>query len=89
MPIFVLALLCIGFFVWSHWGRAKARSELNRTLDPIWDRMRKPKQCKWVSGRAHDGGLREFTCETCKVTAYSGNPNGPQQCKKSIGGAAL
>lgn len=89
MPILILALLCIAFFVWSNWGRAKARSELSSTLDPIWNRMRKPKQCKWVSGRPQDGGLREFTCETCGVTAYSGNPNGPQHCKKGIGSGAL
>ncbi|RUS59515.1 hypothetical protein EGN72_12400 [Pseudorhodobacter sp. E13] len=89
MPIFLLALVCIGFFIWSNWGRAKARSELSRKLDPMWDRLRKPKQCRWVASRQHGQGLREFTCETCHVTAYSGHPDGPKDCKKTIGGGAL
>lgn len=89
MPILILALVCIAFFVWSNWGRAKAQTELNRTLDPIWNKMRQPKKCKWVLTQTHDGSLQEFTCQTCKVTAYSGNPKGPQQCKKGFGGSAL
>jgi hypothetical protein len=89
MPILILALACIGYFVWYNWGRAKAQSELSRKLDPMWDRMRKPKKCRWVSGRVHGGGLREFTCETCGVTAYSGNSKGPRECKKRLGSGGL
>jgi hypothetical protein len=84
MPIFILALLCVGYFIWSIWGRRTAQSKLN----PTWNRMHKPKQCKWVAA-ADAGGLREFTCKTCGITAYSGDPKGPQQCKKSIGSGTL
>jgi hypothetical protein len=89
MPIFILALVVIGYFIWANWGRAKARSELSRKLDPMWERMRAPKKCRWVASQQHGQGLREFTCETCGVTAYSGNPNGPKECKKGIGSGTL
>jgi hypothetical protein len=55
----------------------------------MWERMRAPKKCRWVASQQHGQGLREFTCETCGVTAYSGNPNGPKECKKGIGSGTL
>ncbi len=86
MPLVLAGILVIGWFVWANWGRGKASAELNRKLDPVWSRITKPKKCKWKAAASGGTGLREFTCQTCGVTAYSASQAGPIECKKGLTG---
>lgn len=42
------------------------------------------RNCKWVATGDPDRRLREYRCETCRVTGYSATGNPPIECKQAL-----
>ncbi len=84
MPGLILAICVVAVLVWYQRRQTRAKADLNTSLNPMWERMAKTNRCKWKAGKAGSGALREFTCQTCGVTAYSTAANGPQDCKRNL-----
>lgn len=47
------------------------------------------RKCRWTRSGQKSGALTRFTCKTCGAVAYSGERNGPVQCKKDFGQGGL
>lgn len=80
----ILAAVVVAGLVLYQRRQNLAKTDLNAKLNPMWERMANRNRCKWKAGKAGSGALREFTCQTCGVTAYSTAANGPQDCKRSL-----
>ena len=42
------------------------------------------RNCKWVAVGDPEKRLREYRCETCRVTGYSATGNPPVECKQAL-----
>jgi len=86
MPFIILIITSAVLFIWYNWGRNRARSSLSQHLDPFFYRLFKKLPCQWVPVEKITGGLNQFRCQNCGVTAYSTSGKGPQECKRSLRG---
>jgi len=42
------------------------------------------RNCKWVATGDPEKRLREYKCETCRVTGYSATGSPPIECKQAL-----
>lgn len=42
------------------------------------------RNCQWVAVGDPEKRLREYRCETCRVTGYSSTGNPPIECKQAL-----
>jgi len=71
--VLTILIAFVLFLVWSRWRSG----QVDRKAEPA---------CIWLATGVARGRLKEYRCDTCGVTAYSGTGKAPEGCKKALKG---